>query len=359
MREVRTVLTVHPYSKHLNKTMFLYDLMNDELEDIWTRFESHLRNEGRTKSRISKLRTMRNNVIRGIGDDFYEADEEELRDFVGRLQRDEFTKQKGGAYAGSTKADIKGFLKQFFKWYDGDGWKMPDKVAWLTRKIPDDEKPDQKRVVSIDETHEIAQSMTKAKYRALIYILFDSGFRSGEIMSVRKKDLIKEPYDGDETVWWIECQESKTLTRKVPIPLFTQEINMFVESGYYRALNAEDELIDVGYRAMLKTIQQHTDEVLGEEITPHHFRHSSATYYAKELEGNLFALCQRYGWVNGSDMAKTYVRRSGAHQKAAAQKVVNNQLSETNERVDELEEENEELRERLSKLEDLMDTVTE
>jgi len=91
-----------------------------EDSELWTKYESHCFNKGLTKNRIQKLKTMYNMVTRGLEVPLSEADEDDIRDFVNRLHRDDFTKQRGGAYSGSTKADAKKFLKQFFKWYEGE-----------------------------------------------------------------------------------------------------------------------------------------------------------------------------------------------------------------------------------------------
>lgn len=326
--------------------------------DLWTRYESHCYNKGLTENRIAKLKTMFNMVTRGLKVPLSQADEDDIRDFVNRLHRDDFTKQRGGAYSGSTKADAKKFLKQFFKWYEGERDQYPDKVIWLSTSIPKDEKPEEKRVIEFDELHEIAQSMPRAEYKALCYILFDSGFRIGEMLSVKKKDLEMDEY-GEGECWWIRCRESKTKPRRVPIPLFTSEVNEFAQSGYYKALSSGEDLIQSNYPAILKIIKDRSQDILDEEITPHNFRHSSATYYAKELDGDVFQLCERYGWEYGSDEAKTYVRRSGINQKRAAEKVVNNKLSETNQRVDELEAEKEELKTRLDNVQQVVDELVE
>lgn len=302
---------------------------------------------------------MFNMVARGISSPLGEADEDDIRDFVNRMHHDEFVKQRGGdPYSGSTKSDAKKFLKQFYKWKDGERGQYPDKVAWLSTKIPNDEKPEEKRVISQEECHKLAQSFSDNElYRATIYILFDSGFRISEYQSVKKHHLTKEEYERDDDCWWIECRESKTRTRKIPIPLFTNEINNFVESGYYKALDDGDKLFQKSYRSFLKALKRHSENVFNERITPHNLRHSSATLYADLLDGDLYSLCDRYGWDYASDTPKTYIRKSGTRQKKTATKVVNNKLSETNKRVDELEEENKELKDRLDKLEELMDRV--
>jgi len=333
--------------------------MADLDDELWTRFETHCYNEGLSDNRINKLRSSYRQVRRGLNVPLDEAEEKHLRDFVKRLHRDEFTRQDGEAYSGYSKRDLKKFLKQFYKWLEGERGRYPDKVVWINTKVRKDELPDEKRVLTIDEVHRLAKKMPDQRYKGLIYILFDSGFRISELLSAKKSDFELDEYDtaDDGECWWISCRESKTYTRRIPLPLFTDRLNAFASSGYYRGLESDDDLFQMSYDAIRMMIKRRAKELLDENITPHHFRHSSATYYARQ-EGDHIALCDRYGWAYGSDVPKEYIRRSGKRQEQTAQKVANNKVQETQKRVDELEEENKELKQRLNKLERLMDTVT-
>jgi integrase len=294
---------------------------------------------------------MFNMVTRGIEKPLAEASEEDIRGFVNRLHSGEFCTQRGGKeYSGSTKADAKKFLKQFYKWLEGSHGQYPDKVVWLSTNIAKDEKPENKRVMSEQEAHQLAQAFRKPQDRAMVYLLFDSGFRISELLSVEKRHFTMEEYKEGEKCWWIECTESKTYTRKVPLPLFTDELNRFVESGYYQSLASGDKLIQKQYRTLLKGLKRNSEKVLGERVTPHNFRHSSATLYAGLLGGDHYALCDRYGWDYASKIPKTYIRKSGTRQKQSAQKVVQNQISKTNQRVKELES-------RLKQMEQVIDNL--
>jgi len=93
-------------------------------------------------------------------------------------------------------------------------------------------------------------------------------------------------------------------------------------------------------------------KVLGKKITPHALRHSSATYYAKEFDGNMMLLADRYGWTYSSKELRTYIRRSGAYQRAGAKKVFSNE-------VEKLREENRNVKETLRAMEEKMEKMQE
>lgn len=95
------------------------------------------------------------------------------------------------------------------------------------------------------------------------------------------------------------------------------------------------------------TLKKNSLEFLKIKITPHCLRHSSATFYAREFDGNMNLLAQRYGWTFSSKQLQTYIRRSGAYQKAGAKKVFTNEVAK-------VKEQNVLLKERLEKLESIM-----
>lgn len=79
------------------------------------------------------------------------------------------------------------------------------------------------------------------------------------------------------------------------------------------------------------------------KITPHCLRHSSATYYAKEYNGNVPMLAQRFGWSFDASELKTYVRLSGTYNIEGAKVSYRNQVSK-------LIEENQQLKAEFEKL---------
>lgn len=291
---------------------------------LWKKFESHLLNEGLTSKRITKLNLLYRTAERGIKN-FEKATKEEITQFIDKLNKDKFRKLDGTKYSGNTKSDIKKFIKQLWKWLEGDNEQYPKKVSWIRTRIGKDEKPTEKEYLSLEELRKFVLSFQKLEYRIAVLILFDSGFRISELLSVKKKDLTFESF-GEDKCFWIKCNDSKTEIRKVPIPLFTEDIQSFYNSLSFQNLKDDDKLFSFKYGSFTKWLRDKSLKILGKKITPHCLRHSSATHYAKEYEGDSMLLADKYGWAYNSKELNTYIRRSGTRQNRGAKKVFNNEL---------------------------------
>ncbi|MGV8140949.1 MAG: tyrosine-type recombinase/integrase [Candidatus Woesearchaeota archaeon] len=308
--------------------------------EILVRFENHCLNEGLSQRRLKKLRNSFKTILRGLGGkEINSIGRSDLEDFINRLNRNEFKSLDGLNYSGNTKSDIKKFIKQLFKWYKGNNEVYPVEVVWIKTRISKDEKPIEKEVMSFDDAVRLENAFEKVEYKILTIMLFDSGFRIAEMLSVRKKDLTWEEYDGTKKCFWIKCNISKTYVRKIPIPLFTEDIQQFANSTYFKGLNEDELLFSKCYSTVRKIIDERAQKILHRRITPHLFRHSSATFYARELDGDTLKLAHRYGWSLSSDELKTYVRMSGSYERASAKKVYENETGKLKSRITELEEE--------------------
>ena len=219
----------------------------------------------------------------------------------------------------------------------GDNEFYPREVSWIKSRIRKDEQPEEKPVISVKEAKTFANSFGKIEYRTLILMLFDSGFRIQEMLSVKKKDLTWERFQEDENCFWIMCNESKTLTRKVPIPLFTEDIQAFYNSSYYTSLQEDELIFKISYSNILNYFKNHSQKLFKKSISPHSLRHSSATYYSKEYDGNMNLIASRYGWSFSSKELKTYIRRSGAYEKQGVKKIYENEVVTLRKKVKELE----------------------
>jgi len=299
----------------------------------WKNFENHMLNEAVSKNRLKKLKVMFDLISRELKKPIDTLKRKDIEDFLNKLNRNQIKKQDGKDFSGSTKADIKKFFKQYFKWLRGNNEIYPPEVAWIKTRIAKDEKPEEKPVISIKEAVKLAHTFKKIENGILTLLLFDSGFRIQEMLSATKKDLTWEEFDDENKCFWIKCNESKTYTRKIPVPLFTEELKAFCNSAYFRTLEENDILFPVSYNWYRTALKKNSKALLKKEITPHALRHSSATYYSREYDGNMNLIAQRYGWSLSSDELKTYIRKSGAYQKLGARKSYSNK---TNEEIKEL-----------------------
>lgn len=299
---------------------------------LWDKYHSNLLNQGLTKQRISKLNVMFNIITRHLTKSLDSLNRNDIEDFLDNLNKDKYTKKAGtpgGIYSASTKADIKKFLRQFFKWHKGNGEYYPKEVSWIKTRIPKDQKPEEKQIFSIIEVKKIAYSFKKLEYRIMVLLLFDSGFRINELFSVRKSDISFEEFDEKgEKCFWIACNNSKTYPRKIPVPMFTEDLQVFFNSTYYESLNDSDYIFSDGcYHSFRIHLRKKAKLITGKDgCVPHALRHSSATYYAMALDGNMNMLADRYGWSYSSSELKTYIRRSGAYQKQSAKKIYSNKV---------------------------------
>lgn len=320
------------------------------MTEIWIKYEDHLLNNGISKVRRKKLRVMFNIISRFL--DLTKAKREDVEDFVNKLNRNHILQANNKPYSGNSKQDLKKFLRQFFKWYKGKNEFYPPEVSWLKTSIPKDERPEEKAVIDKKDIPRLAKMFRKYDYEMAVLIQFDSGFRIQELMSVKKSDLSFDEFDNDKKCWWVKCNKSKTFPRKIPIPLFTDEISTYTKSQEYEDKGKEDPLLDINYTYYTNHLKKYSIKMFGldskgkpiKPITSHCLRHSSATFYAKEYNGDVPLLAQRYGWSFDARELKTYVRVSGAYNKRGAVVSYTKEMAK-------LKEENQTLKERMDKLE--------
>lgn len=303
---------------------------------LWTRFETHLHNEGLTEVRRRKLKTMFLVVERGL--DLERADKAAIEEFVGRLNRGTFKRKNGKPYSGSSKSDIQKFLKQFYRWYRGDGEFYPKEVSWIKARINKDERPKEKPVVTEAEVRKLAAQFTNTADQIQVLLLFDSGFRANEMRSVEKQDLELRKVEGMGDAWFLTCRKSKTYPRTVDVELFHEDLTLFANSAYYQSLKPGDKLFTTGKSSFYKGIVYHSQKLFGPKrrITEHALRHSSASLYAGIYQGDRVKLAERYGWSYSAKELDTYVRRYSHRQRESVKIVVANELDKLRAQLEEL-----------------------
>lgn len=307
---------------------------------LWDKYEKFLSNEGLTKLRIKKLKVMFVTIIKGLKHP-EKAQRSDIEKFLEDINKNKIVKRDGNPYSATTKLDIKKFLKQFYKWLKGNNELYPPEVAWIKLRIAKDELPSEKEVLNPPEIIKLVNSFNDINYRMGILLLFDSGFRISELMSVKNKDLTFEEFDSGNKCFWLACNDSKTFIRKIPVSLFTDEIRDWCKNTDFDNKNKNDLLFNFNPDTLRIYMKEKSFKLFGKKISIHNLRHSSATYYAKILDGNSMALAQRYGWTFSSKQLATYIRRSGAYNKLEAKAVFNTKLSD-------LKSENEVLKDEIS-----------
>ncbi len=211
-----------------------------------------------------------------------------------------------------TKRDVKAIVKQLYKEMLGEGLYYPPVVAWIKTTSRNNRRMLPEDILSEDEIIGMIGKANNVRDKAIIALLFDSGIRAGELLSMRKKDvdLASEPMH--ITV------NGKTGMRRIPIlfsgPYLGSYLGMMKETGPNDPLwwnlaqsHIKGPLDGPGLRRMLRMVAEAAG--IQKRMYPHLFRHSRASSYANRLTEQ--QLKMYFGWTGDSKMAATYVHLSG------------------------------------------------
>jgi len=220
-------------------------------------------------------------------------------------------------YAFWTKSDYKIILKRFYKWLLGNDEVAPKVVSWI--KIKDSKSNILPEELLTEE--EVLRLVNNAKFvrdKAFIYLLYESGARIGEILTLKIKHITFGEKISSILV------NGKTGQRRIPIVKsvpylkewikehpFSEDSESRVWCKLIRRKQQGREANDIpSYTVVRKMLRQTFNQVgIGKKSNPHLFRHSRATFLANHLTEA--QLKQFFGWTQASDMASRYVHLSG------------------------------------------------
>lgn len=204
-------------------------------------------------------------------------------------------------------------LKRFYKWLLTDDRKYPECVEWLKTTVGHksrEKKPETN--ITAKEVDKLLEGCRNARDKALISLLYDSGCRISELLSMRIKDLAFDKYGAMISV------TGKTGFRKVRVvgnsiayirswlsnhPKSTDE-NAWL---FTELVNFNNQMDYPEVRNMLKKAAERVG--ITRRVYPHLFRHTRATLLASKI--GEAPLEKHMGWVHGSKMSQTYVHLSG------------------------------------------------
>lgn len=236
--------------------------------------------------------------------DFEQATKEDIVDVINQIERTSLSPR--------TKLDFKSSIKKFYKWLNG-GEEYPEFVRWIktggkknNNKLPEE-------LLAEEEVKKLIETAHQPRDRAIISVLWESGCRVGEILSMQIKHVTFEKEFARITV------QGKTGGRRVPlidsVPYIAEWINNHPfkenpEAPLWVGLTSSGYNKPLEYGALRKMIMEIAKKSgIKKRVNPHNFRHSRATFLANHLTE---AQMNKYlGWVGGSDMPAIYVHLSG------------------------------------------------
>lgn len=238
--------------------------------------------------------------------DLKTATEKDLKDLMVKINNSHYSEW--------TKTDLRIAIKRFYKTLNG-GEEYPKKVRWIKTTMKHNRKKLPEDMLSKEEIEGLIKSCSNERDRALISLLYEGGLRIGELHVLRIKHLkfsdhgvkvtIPQGKTGPRVILIIESERHLRNWLEVH-PFNDPESPMWIKleqnKGRPIAMNYATMRMMIRKKAARAKIPQ-------SKVNPHNFRHSRATELAKHLTEA--QMSQYFGWVQGSDMAATYVHLSG------------------------------------------------
>ena len=243
-------------------------------------------------------------LAKAMGEHFLSPSREDIRDFLFKLTT--------VGYSPNTIRDVKSVIKRFYRWHFADEDKANHVVGWIRplRSVRHD-KPD--CIITADEFDRMMNVCHTLRDRTLISLLYDSGCRISEVLTLKVRDVTFDDYGA------ILIVSGKTGTRRVrlfgaSVPLLRKWVeSRGVKQGSDAFVFANPHDVNqqpMHYHQALQVVRRAAARAgIAKKVNPHLFRHTRATLLAEHIADAPLEI--QMGWVHGSSMTRTYVHLSG------------------------------------------------
>ncbi len=306
MADEETVYSIGKQLEQCRARLMADNEIPDKVKKEILKFTDRMAVQGKSKHRqyfyIERLKA----VARVMGDAFLTPTEDDIQDAILKLQNTKT--RRGEKYSDRTIDDIKMSLKKFYKEYQ-KGKYFSEGVDLLKMGTHPSKEKKPENVVTVSELKALLNACVNNRDRALISLLYGSGCRIGEILTMKVKDLVYDEYG------MILSVTGKTGPRKVrvvgdAVPEMRQYQEYFErfepEEHLFLKINSDIPMSWPDVSTMFYKVCKRAG--IKRRIHPHMFRHTRATLLARDLkEAPLEATM---GWVHGSKMSRVYVHLS-------------------------------------------------
>jgi len=273
------------------------DLIRDHVDERSSRLSP-----GRYFKTVSVLVTVRKYFLH----EYAETTKAELFRAVREMQHAK--KDNGTAYKRNTVADYLKFSKRFFLWLSKEGHIeiQKDVIAGIGTLTYDMKTKNDGDVLTADEITAIIAAAKTAKYKALVGVLYEGGFRISEVASLKWRDITF-------TDWGAKIRTDGKTGKLRTVPIITYSSYLAAWRAAYPGDATGDNFVfltsrgdPVQYRGVLKAITNFVEAAgIKKRVTLHTFRHSRITH---ALRGGMQeTIAKKAFWGNESTaMIETY-----------------------------------------------------
>ncbi len=241
-----------------------------------------------------------------LGDKFLNPDSKDIQKLISEL--------KGKGNNDRTVSDYLDSYKRFLKWK----YEVLSKdliKAFEFKPAKNNKKPED--LITPDEVQRMIDHCTNDRDRALISLLYDSGCRISELLTMKKPDVRFDDHGIMlSVIGKTGYRQVYVLSKSVPLlkkwlqshPGKNKDDYVFCQIG-----DPKESMSYAFVRKLLKTSAAKGG--ITKRIHPHLFRHTRASILATQITEA--PLESQMGWIHGSRQAQTYVHLSGEQQKNA------------------------------------------
>jgi integrase/recombinase XerD len=299
---------IHHYDQRL--TAALSNLENDKnVVDANRRkikqFLEYIRAEGLSTPRQVRYTYVLRKLSSPLGKEFRRTTKTDMIRVISDLEKQDT------AY--DTKLSEKQCIKRFYRWLRNAEDDYPVEVKWIRAKRNNNHKILPEHLLTEDEVKKLAETCQNQRDRALILVLYETGCRVGEILSLRLGDV---QFDRHGAVMILK---GKTGPRRARIISSARALSEWLnhhpsrldfESPLWTSFESAGSTKALEYYAFRKMLSVTAGRAgIAKRVNPHSFRHARASNLANVLTE---AQMKEYlGWVGDSRMASTYVHLSG------------------------------------------------
>jgi len=215
-----------------------------------------------------------------------------------------------------TKVLFKVMLKRFYRWLkDPNDQEYPPEVKWIKTTLKNNHHILPEELLTEEEVKQLIQAGGWSRDKAFVSMLYDSGGRIGEILTLQRKNVSFDQYGAVVLVDGKTGQRRDRLILSVPFvadwlndhPDKTPDAPLWIHSkqGCH-----EKGTVPMDYYSARMLLQRlKTRSGINKAVNPHAFRHARATHLASHLTEA--QMKQVFGWTQDSRMAGRYVHLSG------------------------------------------------
>ena len=233
-------------------------------------------------------------------------------------------------YAYNTKRGFRIVLKKFYKWLRNieDKGIYPDEVKWITTTSRQENHRLPEELLTEEDIIKMIDHAKTPRQKAFVAVLYESGCRVGEILTLKIKNVAFDNLGAKITVF------GKTGSRRVRLVSSESYLKEWLnlhpgknnpESYLWTKSDGRGKMVSYTQIRLLLKRNAKRAGIL-KRINPHSFRHARASYLANHLTES--QLKEVFGWTQGSKMAAVYVHLSGRDTDSAILKVYGKKIEE-------------------------------